>query len=109
MLIAGGLVAVKRIIRLAPLVLLLVVATACAEQPRIWFENQRDQVVTVSIDGDRLMIIGERSGQFLPYSTAAWAWPRRIDVAQRDGTPLWTAYQDADELARNGWIVQIRR
>lgn len=109
MLNTGRDTAVKGIIRLLPLVLLLLLASACADQPRIWFENQRDQVVTVSIDGDRLMIIGERSGQFLPYSTAAWAWPRRIDVALRDGTPLWTIHQDADDLARNGWVVQIRR
>lgn len=80
----------------------------CADQPRIWFENGRDEEVAVSIDGDRLILLAPRSGQYLPYSTAAWAWPRRIDIATRQGTPIWSERMDADDLARNRWTVIIR-
>ena len=95
------------------LLLIVIVAVAlavgCADQRRIWFENQRNDIVTVSVDGDRLIILAPHSGQWLPYSTAAWAWPRRIDVAtHREHTPLWSAHLDADELARNRWIIYIR-
>jgi hypothetical protein len=102
--------AVVRFVTLPLLSLLLALAAgaACADQPRIWFENQRDERVTVSVGGDRLMILAPHSGQFLPYSTAAWAWPRRIDVALLSGAPLWSARMDADDLARQRWIIVIR-
>jgi hypothetical protein len=89
------------------LLLVAVLASACADEPRIWFENQREDVVTVSVDGDRLLIIRPHTGQYLTYNTAAWAWPRRIDVATRDGRPLWSQRLDADELSRQAWIVRI--
>lgn len=84
-----------------------VLAAACADQPRIWFENQRDHRVTVSIDGDRLLILAPHRGEWLPYSTAAWAWPRRIDVATMSGELLWSARMDADDLARERWTIVI--
>jgi len=38
---------------LAPLALMIaaLLASACADEPRIWFENQRDDTVTVAVDG----------------------------------------------------------
>jgi hypothetical protein len=91
------------------LVLAALLAAGCADQPRIWFENQRDDPVTVSIDGDRLIILRPHSGEFLPYSTAAWAWPRRVDVATFHGRQhLWSARLDADDLTRLNWIVYVR-
>ncbi len=99
---------VSAMLRLLPLLMLPLAAVACADQPRIWFENQRDEKVTVSIDGDRLIILEPHSGQWLPYSTAAWAWPRRIDVATRDGRPISSQRMDADDLTRDSWHVYIR-
>jgi hypothetical protein len=103
---------VRDIVRRRPWLLLLIVLTvaaaSCADQPRIWFQNERDEPVTVAIDGDRLIILKPRSGEWLPYSTAAWAWPRRIDVATYDGRLLWTQRMDADDLARALWTVYIR-
>lgn len=93
---------------LAPLLLLVALMTACADEPRIWFENQRDDPVTVSIDGDRLIILWPHTGQFLPFSTAAWAWPRRVDAATKDGAPLWTEHLDADDLTAHRWRIYIR-
>ena len=95
---------------LAPATFLLAaLASACADQPRIWFENQRDYPVTISIDGDRLIILWPRTGQFLPYSTAAWAWPRRLEVARYDGGErLWSEMLDADDLTRRRWLYFIQ-
>ena len=95
-------------LRLLLLLWPLFVAVACADQPRIWFDNQRDETVMVSIDGDRLIVLEPHSGQWLPYSTAAWAWPRRIDVKTRDGRPIWTRTMDADDLTRDVWTISIR-
>ncbi len=86
----------------------VLLAAACADAPRIWFENQRDEDVYVSIDGDRLLILGPHSGQYLPYSTAAWAWPRRIDMVTRSGVHLPSDELDADGLARNHFILYAR-
>jgi hypothetical protein len=98
--------------RVAPVVLVLcliaVSAAGCADQRAIWFENQRPDHVTVSIDGDRLLILRPGVTEALPYATAAWAWPRRIDVAVFAGPPLWSVSMDADELARNKWLIVIR-
>ena len=94
---------------LAALALAALLGAGCADQPRIWFENQRDETVTISVDGDRLIILRPHSGEFLPYSTAAWVWPRRVDVATFQGRQyLWSARLDADDLARLNWIVYIR-
>lgn len=101
-----------RISRLLALPLLVALGAAalsgCADAPRIWFENQRDDRVSVSIDGDRLVILQPHSGQFLPYSTAAWAWPRKMAIATEAGAPLWSEDLDADGLARRHWLVYIR-
>jgi hypothetical protein len=94
---------------LPALVLLAALSAACADQPRIWFENQRDDPVTISIDGDRLIILWPHTGQFLPYSTAAWAWPRRVDVATYyGGQHLWAETLDADDLVRRHWLFYVR-
>jgi hypothetical protein len=88
-------------------VALALVAGSCADEPKLWFDNQRDEVVTISIDGDRLVILRPHTFEYLPYSTAAWAWPRRIDVRTLDGRLLWSADYDADELTRERWVVRI--
>ena len=101
----------ERLVRRVVIVLVIAaaLAAACADQPRIWFENQRDELVTIAIDGDRLIILWPRTGQFLPYSTAAWAWPRRIDASIKDGPLLWSAHLDAEDLANLRWRIYIRR
>ncbi len=93
---------------LPALVVALVATTGCADEPRIWFENHRDEAVTISIDGDRLIRLRPHHTEYLPYSTAAWAWPRRIDVATRAGVPISSEYLDADDLARQRWTIYIR-
>lgn len=97
--------------RLLPLVALAALgglaATGCADQPKIWFENQRDETVTIAIDGDRLVILRPHHWEYLPYSTAAWAWPRKIEVARYNGGPLWSAYYTADDLARDRWTIHV--
>lgn len=91
------------------LIVLMTLSTACADRPVIWFENQRDEPVTISIGGDRLLILRPHSGEFLPYTTAAWVWPRRVDVATYDGRQLlWSERLDADDLARRHWTISIR-
>ena len=97
-----------RALSIAALALTVAVgAGGCADQPKVWFENRRDDTVTVAIDGDRLVILRPHSEEYLPYSTAAWAWPRKVEVSLRNGPVLWSAYFDADELARNRWKVLI--
>ena len=94
---------------LLPVLLVALVATAgCADEHKIWFENHRDEVVTISIDGDRLVLLRPHNTEYLPYSTAAWAWPRRIDVATRAGVPISSEYLDADDLAHQLWTIYIR-
>lgn len=94
---------------LAALALAALLGVGCADQPRIWFENQRDEPVTISIGGDRLLILRPHSGEFLPFSTAAWVWPRRVEAATYDGHQLlWSERLDADDLSRLNWTVYIR-
>lgn len=90
------------------IVIAAALTSACADEPRIWFENQRDETVWVAIDGDRLMIIKPHEGQFMLYSTAAWAWPRRIEIRIEHGPALATETLDAGELARRDFTYYIR-
>jgi len=87
------------------IILLGVVATVtsgCADAPVIYFANESDQPVSISIDGDRLLLLRPHSFEGLPYSTAAWAWPRRIDARSwPEGRLLWSEELDADQLARH--------
>lgn len=82
-------------------------AASCADQPKIWFDNQRDVAVTIAIDGDRLVILRPHHWEYLPYSTAAWVWPRKVEVSLYNGDPLWSAYYTADDLARERWRIHI--
>lgn len=99
-------------LRFAALVLAVVVplqCAACADQQRIWFENQFPTEVTVSVDGDRLLILAPYTGQFLPYTTAAWAWPRRIDIHERQsGVLLMSETLNADGLVEANWTFYVR-
>jgi hypothetical protein len=94
---------------LCALVAVLAVAPGCADAPVIYFANERDEAVTISVDGDRLMVLRPHSFEGLPYSTAAWAWPRRIDARTwPDGRLLWTEDIDADQLARHRFRLFVR-
>jgi hypothetical protein len=74
----------------------------CADAPVIYFSNESDTAVSISIDGDRLLVLRPHSFEGLPYSTAAWAWPRRIDARSwPEGRLLWSENVDADQLARH--------
>ena len=97
------------LLRLLPLLVLLAALSAsCADITYIWFENKRGEPVTVSVDGDRLLVLRPGVAEGLPYSSAAWAWPRRIDVATwREGAHLWSARFDADDLARHRFVIPI--
>jgi hypothetical protein len=82
--------------------LVAALVTGCADAPVIFFANERDEPVTISIDGDRLLVLRPHTFEGLPYSTAAWAWPRRIDARTwPDGRLIWSAELDADQLARH--------
>lgn len=81
--------------------------SGCADRPVIWLENTRDEAVTVSIDGDRLALLRPHSAEYLPYSTAAWAWPRRVDIAVYQHELISTSWYDADDLARQRWRIAI--
>jgi len=88
---------------------LVPLAAGCADRPVVWFENQRDDTVTVSIDGDRLVVLRPHATEYLPYSTAAWAWQRRVDVATfPTGVPLSSSSYDAGDLAEQRWRIHIR-
>ncbi len=97
------------LVRLLPLlVLVAAISASCADITYIWFQNTRDEPVTVSVDGDRLLVLRPRTTEGLPYSSAAWAWPRRVDVATwREGFHLWSAQYDADDLARERFVIPI--
>jgi hypothetical protein len=97
-----------RLVVASVLIAAALAAAGCADQPVIWFENQRDEPVSISIDGDRLVVLQPRATEYLPYSTAAWAWPRRVEVSTRSGTPLWSAHFDADDLAQARWRIYVR-
>ncbi|MGD9892196.1 MAG: hypothetical protein AB7R89_09290 [Dehalococcoidia bacterium] len=74
----------------------------CADAPVIYFANESDAPVSISVDGDRLLVLRPHSSEGLPYSTAAWAWPRRIDARSwPEGRLLWSESVDADQLARH--------
>jgi hypothetical protein len=76
--------------------------TGCADAPVIYFANESDTPVSISIDGDRLLLLRPHTFEGLPYSTAAWAWPRQIDARSwPDGRLLWSEALDADQLARH--------
>jgi hypothetical protein len=76
--------------------------TGCADAPVIYFANESDTPVSISIDGDRLLLLRPHTFEGLPYSTAAWAWPRQIDARTwPDGRLLWSEALDADQLARH--------
>jgi hypothetical protein len=79
-----------------------IVQASCADAPVIYFANESDTAVSISIDGDRLLVLRPHSFEGLPYSTAAWAWPRRIDARSwPEGRLLWSENIDADQLARH--------
>jgi hypothetical protein len=93
----------------AVLIVLLALAPAgCADRPVIWFENNRNEPITVSVDGDRLVLLRPRHVEYLPYSTAAWAWPRRVDIdVYQTGERISSSWYDADDLARQRWRIAV--
>jgi hypothetical protein len=84
------------------------ILVGCADTPVIYFTNESDSTVSISIDGDRLLVLRPHSYEGLPYSTAAWAWPRRIDARSwPDGRVLWSESVDADQLARHRFRLYV--
>jgi hypothetical protein len=92
----------SRALTLFALIAACILAAGCADAPVIYFANESDTPVSISIDGDRLLVLRPHSFEGLPYSTAAWAWPRRIDARSwPEGRLLWSEELDADQLARH--------
>jgi hypothetical protein len=95
-------VTLPRALTLFGLIAVCILAAGCADAPVIYFANESDMPVSISIDGDRLLVLRPHSFEGLPYSTAAWAWPRRIDARSwPEGRLLWSEELDADQLARH--------
>lgn len=87
----------------------LLLSTACADQRTIVFSNHRDRPVTVHVDGDRLLIIRPFVEEGIPYATAAWAWPRTVEVREWEtGKVVISFWADGTMLARHNWRVEIR-
>jgi hypothetical protein len=95
---------------LLPLLSLVIVPGAgCADQQGILFHNHLDRAMTVHIDGDRLLILRPGVTEGIPYATAAWAWPRTIEV--RDyvtGDLHMRLVADATDLIQYRWLIDIR-
>ncbi|MGH2583482.1 MAG: hypothetical protein ACRDJE_01055 [Dehalococcoidia bacterium] len=98
-----------RLAAVAGAALLLLSLGACADQQTILFRNHLDHPVTVQIDGDRLLILAPETTEGLPYTAAAWNWPRTITVRDYvSGERLYTFEADTPRLIRNRWRVDIR-
>jgi hypothetical protein len=96
-----------------PLLVILLVAVAgapaCADRPVIVFQNYRDYAVQVHVDGDRLLILHPHTAEGLPYTVAAWTWPRHIEVRAYGGQEaILSIYASAGDLALQNWRVDIR-
>jgi hypothetical protein len=98
----------------AALLLALVLAAGaggagCADEQGIVFQNHLDRAMSVHIDGDRLLILRPGAIEGIPYATAAWAWPRTIEV--RDyvtGAVHMRLLADTTDLIRHRWLIDIR-
>ena len=65
--------------------------------------------MTVQIDGDRLLILRPGVAEAIPYASAAWAWPRTIEV--RDyvtGDLHMRLSADTTDLIQYRWQIDIR-
>jgi hypothetical protein len=81
---------------------------ACADQRTIYFENHTARAVTVHVDGDKLLILGPGVIEGLPYATAAWAWPRTIEVRDYDTSAIvFRLVADTVILIRHRWHIDI--
>jgi hypothetical protein len=86
-----------------------VVGAGCADERGIFFQNHLDRAMTVHVDGDRLLILRPGTTESIPYATAAWAWPRTIEV--RDyvtGDLHMRLIADTTDLIRHRWLIDIR-
>jgi hypothetical protein len=99
---------VRRPVLLLVLLPILTVMPACADRPLIMFANHRDDRVAVHIDEDRVLILRPRTTEGLPYTVAAWTWPRHIEVRDEANRTILTFYAGAGDLALQGWRVDIR-
>ena len=99
---------------LGPLLLALVVlsiagGSGCADDRRIVFQNHLDRPMTVHVDGDRLLILRPGAIESIPYATAAWAWPRTIEVQDyATGDLHMRLVADTTDLIQYRWQIEIR-
>ncbi len=84
------------------------IAAGCVDRPLITFENHRDTRVAVHIDGDRVLILRPHTAEGLPYSVAAWTWPRHIEVRDDVNRPILSFDADAGDLLNLNWRLDIR-
>ena len=100
--------------RLVPLLLALVLvavglSSACADKRDIFFRNHLDRAMTVHVDGDRLLILRPGVTEAIPYATAAWAWPRTIEIRDyRTGDVHMRLVADSTDLIQQRWLIDIR-
>jgi hypothetical protein len=99
---------VRRIVSVVLLALTILGAPACADRPLIMFANHRDHQVAIHIDGDRVLILRPHTTEGLPYSVAAWTWPRQIEARDQFNQRILTFYASAGDLALQHWRVDIR-
>jgi hypothetical protein len=85
------------------------VTTGCADKKAILFENHFDRAMTVHVDGDRLLILRPGVTEGIPYSTAAWAWPRTIEARDYATGELYLRLvADTTDLIQYRWHIDIR-
>jgi hypothetical protein len=93
----------------AVLLIAMASATGCADKKAILFENHLDRAMTIHVDGDRLLILRPGTTEGIPYSTAAWAWPRTIEARDYATGALYMRFvADTTDLIQHHWHIDIR-
>ncbi len=82
--------------------------TACVDRPMITFANHRDTKVAIHIDGDRVLILRPRTAEGLPYTVAAWTWPRHIEARDEQNRTILSFHASAGDLLVQNWRIDIR-
>lgn len=90
------------------IVFIVAAQTACVDRPMITFANHRDTKVAVHIDGDRVLILRPRTAEGLPYTVAAWTWPRHIEARDEQNRTILSFRASAGDLLVQNWRIDIR-